>query len=243
MNAPRQPGTPLTCDEFDALLGDLLDGDLDSSAQGAANAHSAQCARCRGLVTDLSEIRDDAARLPVLGPSRDLWEGISARIETPAIGIAGAASRRGRLTMTQFAAAASILVAVTAGVTWTVANRDATEQTTIAAPFALEPASDSGTTLVQGAATSGETTAFRVAAAYDHEIAALRATLASRPRALDSATARVLATNLRIIDDAIARVRVALDSLPSNAMLSQQLARAYDMKLNTLRQIAAIASE
>jgi hypothetical protein len=236
--APRQPDAHITCDDFDAMLADFLEGDLDAPSKGVADSHAAQCARCRSLVADLIEIRDEAARLPVRSPSRDLWDGISARIETPAIGIAGAVPRRARFTMTQFAAAAAVLITVTAGVTWTLATRDVRGSMVAMTPVAVNPPADT-----QAQANPDQTAAFSLTAAYENEIASLRASLASRPRALDSATARVLATNLRIIDDAIARVRLALDSLPSNALLSQQLARAYDMKLNTLRQIAAIATE
>jgi hypothetical protein len=48
---------------------------------------------------------------------------------------------------------------------------------------------------------------------------------------------------MRSIDDAIARVRLAVDAAPSNALLAQQLARAYDMKLSTLRLIATMQTE
>jgi hypothetical protein len=222
------PHTPMTCDEFDALLPDLLEGTLDVVAREAAESHAEGCTRCRGLLGDLQELRGEASRLPVLAPSRDLWDGISARIETPAIELNGRTARRWWQRPSGLAAAAVVLITVTAGVTWTLASRHDAEPlvSTVFVP-------------VQLAAAPG-TPAFDVAGAYDRQIAELRTLLASRPGTLDTATARIVALNLGVIDDAIARVRFALDSAPANLSLTQQLARAYEMKLNMLRQAAAM---
>ncbi len=222
------PDNPMTCDEFDALLPGLIEGTLDVVARQAAEAHAEHCARCRELASDLQELRSKAARLPALSPSRDLWDGIAARIETPAIAIRGRAARRWWQVPSRLGAAAAVLIMATAGVTWTLVARRSAELpvSTVAVP--AEPA------------VATVTPAVNVAAAYDRQIAELRAVLAGRRNTLDAATARIVATNLRVIDDAIARVGIALDSAPANLSLSQQLARAYDMKLNTLRQIAAM---
>jgi hypothetical protein len=220
----------LTCDEFDALLPDLMEDALDQTARANAEAHMAECARCRGLFVDLHEIRSDAARLPELKPSHDLWDGIAARIEPPVVALqpANAAwwQRPSRL-----AAAAVLLIAATATVTWNVARLN------------TAPPADSVQLESVDAGDISITPVSRVEAAYDPEIAELRAILAQRPRALDTATARVLDENLRIIDDAIARSRAALASAPANAFLAQQLARAYDKKLHTLRRIVSMPTE
>ena len=222
------PPMPMTCDAFDALLPDLLEGTLDVVARQATELHREQCARCAGLLGDLQELRGEAARLPALTPSHDLWSGISARIETPAIAFDSRVARRWWQMPSRLAAAAAVLITVTAGVTWTLASRQNAEPlvTTVAVPVEL-------------AAATGPP-ALRVAAAYDRQIDELRTLLAGRPGTLDTATARIVAANLRVIDDAIARVRFALDSAPANRSLTRQLARAYEMKLNTLRQIAAM---
>jgi hypothetical protein len=133
----------------------------------------------------------------------------------------------------RLAAAAVLLIAATATatatVTWTIARQGTTST---AAPVDIASVDDVAITPVS-----------RVEAAYDPEIAALRAILVERPRALDTATARVLDENLRIIDEAIARSRAALATAPANAFLAQQLARAYDKKLNTLRRIVSMPTE
>ena len=222
------PEHPMTCDEFDALLPGLLEGTLDVVARQAAEAHAEDCGRCRELASDLQELRSEAARLPALAPSRDLWDGIAARIEAPAIAIGGHAPRRWWQVPSRLGAAAAVLIMATAGVTWTLVARKSAGPPVSIVAVPVEPA------------VATATPAVNVAAAYDRQIAELRAVLAGRRDTLDTATARIVATNLRVIDDAIARVTIALDSAPANLSLSQQLARAYDMKLNTLRQLAAM---
>ena len=222
------PAVPIRCEEFDALLADYLEDALDERNQHNAEAHVAGCARCRGVVVDLVELREEAARLPELKPSHDLWDGIAARIEAPEIHLG-----ERRVTWhsrARLAAAAVVLVTATAAITWNVARRDATLAT--AAPEATAPAAPDGFAL----------TSHQIATSYDSRIAEIRRIL-DRRQDIDSSTMRVLAINLRVIDEAIARVRTALDSMPSNSMLSQKLTRAYELKLNTLRQFAALSTE
>jgi len=88
------------------------------------------------LLADLRELRIDAANLPTLEPSRDLWSAIAARIETPVVeimpgrgavapsggtverGNGGTEKQRGRLAPMWMGLAAAGLVAITAGVTY-----------------------------------------------------------------------------------------------------------------------------
>jgi hypothetical protein len=222
------PMVPITCEEFDAHLGDFLEGGLDGSERQNAEAHLTGCSRCRGLVADLNEIRDEAARLPVLRPTHDLWNGIGKRIETP--GIAIGERRPAWQSRVRLASAAVLLVAVTAAVTWKIANDR---------PLPAVASSDS----VAQPGTDVTLASNRLARSYDVKIAEIRAILDRRAGSLDSSTMRVLAINLRVIDEAIERVRTALDSMPSNPLLSQKLERAYELKLNTLRQFAEMSTE
>lgn len=223
------PAVPIKCEEFEALLSDYLEDALDERDQLNAEAHVAGCARCRGLVVDLVELREEAARLPELKPTHDLWDGIAARIDAPATTLGD--RRVTWQSRARLAAAAVVLVAATAGITWTVARRPATLVTA---------SSDTTTGVPDGIVTL---TSNSIAANYDSSITAIRQIIARKQGGLDSSTMRVLAINLRVIDEAIARVRNALDSMPSNKLLSQKLTRAYELKLNTLRQFAAMSTE
>lgn len=76
------------------------------------------------------------------------------------------------------------------------------------------------------------------AAAYDREIATLRAAVRDRRGDLDSATVAVLVRNLGIIDAAIAQSRAALAHDPHSQFLGDQLTRALGQKVELLRTVA-----
>ena len=116
----------LNCTRLDEKLADYLEGDLAAGERVALEAHIASCVRCTALVRDLQHIRSEAGGLAELTPSRDLWSGIAERIETPVVPLTVRAAttpnvdRRRRSDRLRLAAVAAALVAVTAGVTYTL---------------------------------------------------------------------------------------------------------------------------
>ena len=124
----------ITCEQLDERLSDWLEHDVDAAVREALDRHVAGCARCATLVADLASIRREAASLPELVPSRDLWPDIEARIQAPVITLdrprsgtrSAGALWAGRSTWWMGAAAAG-LVAVTAGVTYLVMSGDTPE--------------------------------------------------------------------------------------------------------------------
>jgi len=113
----------MTCEAFDAALPDYLEGTLDGSRRVSVERHLRECVRCAGLVRDLENIRDEAAALPDLVPSRDLWAGIEARIAAPVIPLAARSERRKRLVPAWMGIAAAALVVSTAAVTYVLTAR------------------------------------------------------------------------------------------------------------------------
>jgi hypothetical protein len=85
MTARHTP--PMSCDEFANRLADFLEREVDEPTRIAIESHALGCDDCGALLTDLRQLRVDAAELPVLAPSRDLWDDISARIDAPVIPI------------------------------------------------------------------------------------------------------------------------------------------------------------
>ena len=111
---------PMTCDGVADQLASYLEGELLEPARLALEAHAASCVECGSLLADLDAIRHEAAALPTLEPSRDLWTDIAARIDAPVVALdevrpARAAALRRAWLRPSIAAAA--LVLVTAGVT------------------------------------------------------------------------------------------------------------------------------
>lgn len=220
----------ITCDDAQALISDRLDGTIAETQRAQLDAHLANCAACAELADDLATIHAEAASLPTLTPSRDLWAGIEARLDTPVVSLdAHRRSPLARWSTRQAAAAAAVLIAVTAGGTWLVATRTAP-----VAPLAAS-------------ATTGRTELVSVAdqkgiATYEGEIAKLHNIIETRRSELDSATVAVLEKNLKLIDQAIAESRAALIADPASAFLAGRLNRSYDTKLELLRSAALLPS-
>ena len=120
MNANDQH---ITCDGFTAQLAEYLDSDLSESGRVAMSAHAAGCAACGALLSELESLRMEAAALPLLEPSHDLWAGIAERIDARVLPLDAPRGARTvvRRSWRHPAVAAAALVLVTAGVThvWT----------------------------------------------------------------------------------------------------------------------------
>lgn len=133
--------TVMTCERLEELLPDYLDGTLGELDRLAVEQHLAGCPACGPLVADVRGIVAEAAALPALQPSRDLWAGIEARIATPVVNIGTDGPRpdsarpatlgrvpgpAGRVRFSSrgwLAAAAVLLVVTTAGITYEVTRR------------------------------------------------------------------------------------------------------------------------
>jgi hypothetical protein len=257
----------ITCAQVDERLAESMEDELDVRTRVGFEEHIAGCVRCAGLVNDLESIRRNAAALPELVPSRDLWPEIEARIQAPVISIEPArtsAPHRSRNTWWMGAAAAA-LVAVTAGVTHMLTKaqsdspppRMATADPAVVRPVGSIPV-DSQTQDAATAATpvletpnvrrapseapESATLVGSAASEYDRDVARLRAILQERRSELDSSTVTVLERNLELIDRAIAESRAALERDPGSEFLADQLARVMTKKVAILRTAALLPS-
>ena len=241
-----------TPEHVDALLSAWFEGDLADVERRAVDQHLRECLRCAAIVRDLEAISREAAKLPAMAPSRDLWEGIAARIEAPVIELkprqAPAMPRRNW----QMAAAAVVLMAVSSGVTYLLTSdrRSAIgDQQTASAPTAdsfpsteptpsvvtpPRPSSGSGSAVL----IRGEPSAPEVM--YDQEIGRLRVILEQRRGDLDTATVTAVEKSLKAIDQAISDARAALAGDASSSFLNEQLNRALEKKLGVLRRVALL---
>ena len=110
---------PLDCEQFSDRLADYLEGDLPQATRAAMESHADVCASCGALLADLTALRIDAAALPALQPSRDLWAGIAERIDARVLPLEVPAAKRSIVHRTWMrpAIAAAALVLITAGIT------------------------------------------------------------------------------------------------------------------------------
>lgn len=112
----------LTCADCDELFLDYFEGDLDAATRTNVDTHVASCARCQGLVRDIGGIRTQAAALQDIAPSKDLWQGIEARIQPAVVSIGTRRQTSGIPRRMLFAAAAGLVI-VTSSVTYVTTSR------------------------------------------------------------------------------------------------------------------------
>lgn len=135
MTSPVQP--TMSCERFNDALGDFLERELTEAERARMEAHALACEDCGPLLADLRKLRIDAANLEELAPSRDLWSGIAARIETPVVSIGTTSDRHRaiarRRTSLWVGLAAAGLVAVTATATYQITRQSLASKTVVAA--------------------------------------------------------------------------------------------------------------
>lgn len=122
----------MTCEVFADRLMAYLEDDTDATTRAALERHAVTCAECGAILADLRKLRVEAANLPELTPSRDLWAGIAERIEAPVVSIGGTPPTESRRSLvSRFwksgLVAASLVGATTLG--YLAGNRGIEEQT------------------------------------------------------------------------------------------------------------------
>jgi hypothetical protein len=221
-------------------LSEYVDGDLGAHEIAACEAHLAECAECRGLVDDLRAVigvaTSDVDRLP----AGDLWPVVLDRISSGrAAGIVAfpqrSSPRSYTFTLPQLALAASLLIAVSAGVAYLAAGR------AVAPAGAVEDPIQAQAEPLLPPSPNVERANF-ADAQYDQAVADLEKILIDMRDELDPRTIVVIERNLTAIDQAIREARAALDADPANTFLNSHLADARRKKLELLRRATMIHS-
>ena len=262
--------TTMICGEVDERLSEYLEETLDEATRRRVRTHVASCVRCSALLTGLDAIRVDASQLPELVPSRDLWEGISDRIQTPVIALGSQPLWTGRRTPRwMLGAMAAGLVFATAGVTYVITRQSvqrefasterpasaavvataavpavATTEAPVVSESPVNPpqraAARTATPRPQQSATAQLVARTPAEAAFDREISRLRAVLRQRRSQLDPETIMVIEQSLRVIDEAIMQSREALAKDPASSFLRDRLDNSLEKKVDLLRTAALL---
>jgi hypothetical protein len=219
----------MNCQDYEALIGDYVDGDVDEARRAAFESHLTSCASCQAMVTDFRVIRAAGRSLEPQIPPPHVWRKLSAAIEAepkPFFGAGGAQWWRA------FAPAAAMAVLV-AGLSWTAAQL----------------------TLVQGerlAQVTAATQAEPVSILAEYQLAerSLSSTIegleliaATDSTAIDMETADVLKANLTLLDGAIGESRDALKKEPENDVAQESLFEALRNKVALLQDTIALINE
>lgn len=222
-------------DRWSDRLSEYLDGELGAGERRELEAHLAECEECAATLEQLRQVVERAKALGDKPPETDLWSGITERISaTPAEDKLAdlEAHRRGRLrqrrltfSLPQLAAASIALMVLSAGTAWMV-SRSAAFDEQIPDEAAVQPTPGAGFT----------------ASSYDAAIAELERIIDESRDKLDTATVRVIAENLMIIDEAIVQAQRALAQDPASEYLNEHLATTKRQKLDFLMRAAEMAS-
>ena len=213
----------------------------DSAARREVEAHVASCVRCARSFATWSRSAPARPSWRSSPRPRDLWDGIARRIEAPVVRSRHAPRLtswpdRRNWTACRLAAIAAALVAVTAGVTYTLTSRRAVNGRAVHAIRSRarranvarlerprdhrhrgivttrprrgqdEPAGAPDCQATQAAATRQR----QRPRSYSREIDRLRTIFLRNRSQLDPRTAAIIEANLKVIDDAIAQSKAAL---------------------------------
>jgi anti-sigma factor RsiW len=216
-------------------LNDFVDGALDATERAATAAHVDTCTVCGGRVAVLRTLQAQLRALPrEIAPPDELLAAIHAGMAAgPAVSSEDEGSRhtsspRWHARPALLAAAAVVLVAVSSATTALLLRSGASD------PPAVTDATDSA-----GAPAARLVAAHPIERSYEAAIAELEREISAPGSALAPETLRVVEHNIRVIDQALAEARAALQADPSNAALADMLRSGYDRKLDVLRSAAA----
>lgn len=231
--------------EWTDKLSDYLDDELSAVDRDAVEAHLRSCAPCAAVLEELTRVVARAQTVAPRPPQADLWAGIAGRIDADAsrrpAEVAPFARREPRrvvFTISQLAAAATILVAVSGGLAWEFAVRSP-EGLRHDVAQGFSPAFDGTAT---GTNARVETVGM-ADAQYDAAVADLEKALKDGRGRLDASTIAIVEHNIQIIDQAINQAREALVADPANSYLSGHLVETRRRKLDLLRRAAALTTE
>ena len=219
-----------TCMDVRERLNDYVDGDVTVEEAAAIDAHLIECAGCREEHDALRALQSAARELPrEVMPARDLWAGISERIDNePAQ--AGGNIVLFRPAWVQFFAAAAVIALIAAAL------------------FSIEgvqvhaPTTDDGPTAVNLTDDGNVSESFaEVEAEYRAAKAELQEALEAARADLPPETADAVTASLAAIDAAAADIRLALADQPGNPRLERLLIAVYQQELNALEQVVRLA--
>lgn len=215
----------MSCEEYEALLGESVDGTIDGAGAAALGAHLAVCERCRAVAEDLRAIRAAARTLERHVPPAAAWNRIAAAVQEDHRGAAWSAWRL-------LAVAATVVI--TAAATWWIVAQRAPGATTAPPGVVAHSAAPLQSVEADVAAVENH---------YELAIAGLEAITKAGGDELDPDTAEVVQANLTVIDRAIGESREAVKNEPTNELAQQSLFGAFSSKLALLQDTVALINE
>jgi hypothetical protein len=228
----------MNCREVQKVLHDYVDSELTPEVETEVDRHLGACEVCEEHERRLRALVDEASSLPEwVEPPRDLWPGIEQRLDEADRPIPFPARRSTVPVWGYGLLAASLLIAIVAGV---YINRGSGEPGPVAEQGMPSPEGRK----VEEAGWQPErpTDVLAIEEAIIKNKQELREALDARRDSLDPEAAATVDKNLKLIEDAIAEIHVALDKEPSNAELNRMLMAAHQRELYLLQRAMRLAA-
>jgi anti-sigma factor RsiW len=224
----------VSCEQYESLIAELVDGTLDGAPRHELENHLAACAACTRLAEDLLVVRRAARALPPFELPSTGWARISAAIEAEPT--AELAPKRWQRRVLPLAAAAVLVAAIATAVIW----RRPVEPT--------GPAQTATVPLDHATATSAElqgSVEAEVLQAEKHLESAVASleVLARDRQALDPQDAAELQKNILVVDQAIGESKAALKTQPMNTQAQDSLFEAFRTKIALLQDTISLINE
>jgi anti-sigma factor RsiW len=228
----------MDCNEFQPMLSESVDGGLPRDARAKLEAHLETCADCRALLADLKRVKAAARALPKMTAPESVWQNVRAGLDMDAnqprrAPVLQFAPRR-RMLLTGLAAAAVLVLAVSAGVYF------------MTRPGAEAPPTPAQTAAHENAAPTVQSIEAEIDLAAQHyqkAIAGLETVAREGQGALDPQLAAVLQKNIGVTDQAIAESRAAVRAQPTSDAAQASLFEALQRKVSLLRDTIALINE
>ena len=216
----------MRCTEVRERLDDFVDGHLEPDDVADLKRHLAGCEGCREEERELRDLLSRASSLKVeAAPTRDLWPGISDRIERRGVAAFFNAESWSSWRTGAALAATVLIVAVIATVFYRMGQGSAPG--TASSP--IQPMT----------ASNQETSSQVVQDEFDEARLELRGWLEHHRESLPPETLQNVEDNLKIIDDSVAEIQVALDQNPASPGLNRMLLAAYRREVELLQRVNA----
>lgn len=224
----------MSCERYESLIGDLVDGTLDGAPRHQLEGHLATCAACAQLAEELLVVRRAARGLPPIELPPTAWARVSAAVE------ADRAPQQAQLRWQRFAlplAAAAVLVAAIAvTITWRRDVRPVGPALIATSP--IDPATASSAELLGSVEAE-----FQQAEQHLESAVAGLEVLARDRQTLDPQVAADLQKSLLVIDQAIGESRNALKTQPMSTQAQDSLFEAFRSKMVLLQDTISLINE
>jgi hypothetical protein len=214
--------------------------------RASVEQHLRECVRCTSLVRDLENITKEAASLPDLAPSRDLWAGIESRIAAPVIALGAAPARPRTLAPAWMGIAAAALIVSTAGITYTWTARTirssavattvpspASTQLTAAKPVTVMTAPEPAGPIDAGSPVSSGLTRLAQNASTPTPRSGIQASLASQTQPAINPVDGVYVKEIALLQDVVRQKKSQLD--PSTVAIIERNLQIIDAAIEQSR--------